>query len=242
VFLAGGVSAVVLLVGLGAAGAIAASRAFSPNDESKAVLEDAAGQLGVTPAELSDALEQALKNRIDEAVKSGKLSKEQGARLKERLDSGEVPLFAGPGLFRGPALGLHRFGPGWGRFHFGFGSRSMKGFDLLEVAADYLGMSEADLRVALRDETLAAIARDREKSVDGLVKALVAAEEKAIDEAVADGRITKAHASEIKSKLAEHLDALVRGELRRGDGPHRRFWPGSGFPRGPPGLFGGPRD
>ena len=108
---------------------------------------------------------------------------------------------------------------------------------MLETAAAYLGMSEADLREALQDKTLAEIAKDKGKSVDGLVKALVAAEEKTIDEAAADGRITKAQASEIKSRLAEHTNALVNGELRHGDRPHRRFWPGSGFPRGPPGSI-----
>ena len=45
-------------------------------------------------------------------------------------------------------------------------------------------MSEAELREALQDKTLAEIAKDKGKSVDGLVKALVAAEEKTIDEAV----------------------------------------------------------
>ena len=188
------------------------------------------------PKELSDALKQALKNRIDDAVDSGKLTEEQAKRLKERIDSDEFPLLVGPGF------GFRGFGPGLGHR---FGRRSatvtQRGFAVLETAAAYLGMSEADLREALQDKTLAEIAKDKGKSVDGLVKALVAAEEKTIDEAAADGRITKAQASEIKSRLAEHTNALVNGELRHGDRPHRRFWPGSGFPRGPPGSFGGPR-
>ena len=44
---------VVLVAGLGAAGAVAASRILSPNDESKAVIDDAAAQLGVRPKALS---------------------------------------------------------------------------------------------------------------------------------------------------------------------------------------------
>ena len=116
-----------------------------------------------------------------------------------------------------------------------------RAFAVLEPAATYLGMSEADLREALEDKTLAEIAKEKGKTVDGLVRAIVAAEENTIDEAVADGRITKAQASEIKSRLAEHVKALVNGELRNRERPQRRLWPGSGFPRGPPGLFGGPR-
>ena len=96
-FGAGGAAAVVLIVGLGAAGAVAASRILSPNDESKAVIDDAAAQLGVKPQELSDALEQALKNRIDEAVDAGRLTEEQGKRLKDRIDGEEYPLLLGPG-------------------------------------------------------------------------------------------------------------------------------------------------
>ena len=56
-----GVSGVTLVIaGLGAAGAIAASDLFSPGEESKAIIDDAASQLGVEPSELSDALKQAL--------------------------------------------------------------------------------------------------------------------------------------------------------------------------------------
>ena len=235
-FVGGGVAAAVLVVALGAAGAVAASRVLSPGDGSKAVIDDAAAQLGVKPKELSDALKQALKNRIDDAVDSGKLTEEQAKLLKERIDSHEFPLLVGPGL------GPRGFAPGFNhRFGLPLGDGPQRGFAFLEKAAAYLGMSEADLREALQDKTLAEIAKDKGKSVDGLVKALVAAEEKTIDEAAADGRITKAQASEIKSRLAEHTKALVNGELRHGDRPHRRFWPGSGFPRGPPGSFAGPR-
>lgn len=238
-FLAGGMAAVVLVVGLGAAGAVAASRVLSPNDASKAVIDDAAAQLGVQPEELSDALKQALENRIDEAVDAGRLTEEQGKELKERIDADDYPLLFGHGgLGLGPAFGgRDGFGP-----RDGFRGAHRGHFAILEPAAAYLGMSEAELREALQDKTLAAIAKEKGKSVDGLVKAIVAAQEKAIDEAVADGRITKAQASEIKTKLAEHVTALVNGELRHGDAPHSRFWPGSGSPRAPPGTFGdGPR-
>jgi uncharacterized protein YidB (DUF937 family) len=236
--LAGGAAAGALLVGLGAAGAIAASHVLSPSDESKAVIDDAAAQLGVKPAELSEALKQALKNRVDEAVDAGKLTKEQGKELKERIDSDGYPLLFG-GLFGsgGPGFGLHR---GFGFHHHGFGPRG--GFGFLDTAASYLGVSEADLRGALEDQTLAEIAKEKGKSVDGLVKAIVAAQEKKIDQAVADGRITKAQATELEARLSDRVEALVNGELHRGDGPSRHgFFPGSGFPRGPPPAFGGPR-
>ena len=174
-FIAGVAAIATVVAGLAAAGAVAASKALSPSEESKAVIEDAAGQLGIEPDKLSGALEQALKNRIDAAVEAGRLTKEQADALKQRIDSGDgVPLFGG-------------LGPGPGRpegGHFGH-------FGNLEAAAAYLGLTEAELREELADKTLAQIAKDQGKSVDGLVKKLVAAAENAIDEAVQDGRITQ---------------------------------------------------
>src|SRR4029079_4137619 len=94
-FIAGGAAAVVFLVAVGAAGAVAASRALSPSDGRRAVIDDAAAQLGVKPKELSDALKQALKNRIDDALDSGMLTEEQAKQLKQRIDFVELPLFTG---------------------------------------------------------------------------------------------------------------------------------------------------
>jgi hypothetical protein len=70
----------------------------------------------------------------------------------------------------------------------------------------------------------------------------VAGQGKRIDEAIADGRITKAQATELKAGLSDRVEALVNGELHHRGGPNRHwFLPGSGFPRGPPPAFGGPR-
>ena len=230
-FAAGAVGITLLVAGLGAAGAIGASYVLAPSEESKAVIDDAASQLGVESSELSAALKQALKNRIDEAVEDDRLTEEQADELEERIDASEYPLLGGLGLF---GHGLHG-GPGFGRIgHFG-GT-----FALLDTAASYLGMSEAELRQELRDKTLAEIAEEQGKAAAGLVQQLVATQTKRIDEAVTDGRITGEQATELKAKLDERMEALVNGELRRAhDGERHRFWPGSGSPRAPP-EFGGP--
>src|SRR4026208_1098340 len=126
-FVGGGVAAVVLVVALGAAGAVAASRVLSPGGGSKAVIDDAAAQLGVKPKELSDALKQALENRIDDAVESGKLTEEQAKLLKERIASDASPLLAGPGL------GPRGFAPGFNhRFGLPLGDGPQRGFVFLE--------------------------------------------------------------------------------------------------------------
>ena len=222
-FGAGAAAIALLVAGLGAAGAIAGSRMLSSNDESRAVIDDAAAQLGVEPAELSDALKEALKNRIDEAVDDGRLSEERADELKERIDSSEYPRLGlfGRGHHDGLRLGLGRFA-------------------LLEAAASYLGMTEAELREALEDQTLAEIAEEQGKTAAGLVQQLVATQTKRIDEAVDDGRITQEQATELKAGLRDRMQDLVDGELRwRGNGERHRFWHGSNSPRGPP-FFGPP--
>ena len=222
-FAAGAAGIALLVAGLGAAGAVAASRILAPSEESKAVIDDAAAQLGVEPSALSDALKQALKNRIDDAVEAGRLNKEQADELKEQIDANEYPLLFGRGGHGGP----------------GFGHDAR--FEVLATAASYLGLTEAQLREELQGKTLGEIAKEQGKTPAGLVQQLVATQTKRIDEAVADGRLTDAQATELKANLEEHVQALVNGELRGpGDERHPRFWPGSGSPRAPPSLGGPP--
>jgi hypothetical protein len=179
------ITVVAALSVLVAGAAFAATRALSPQQESQAVIDDAAKQLGVQPDELSDALKQALKNRVDAA---------------------DAPLF---GLGPGPGFREHRV----------LGSVPAK----LEAAARYLGMTQEELRRALEDgKTLAQVARDRNKSVDGLVDALVAPAEQKLAWAVEEGRLTEAEKTEMLSRLREHLTEVVNGR------PPRLFHPGPG--------------
>jgi len=226
IYVAGVAGVTFVVAGLGAAGAIAASDLFSPSEESKAVIDDAASQLGVEPSELSDALKQALKNRVDEAVDAGRLTKEQAKELKERIDADSYPLLFG----RGGHGGLGGLG--------GFGRHGH--VDVLETAAAFLGMTRAELREELEDKSLAEIAREKGKTAAGLVQQLVATQTKRIDEAVADGRLTDDQATGLKADLEERMESLVNDRPHRlGDRGQSRFWPGSGSARAPP-FFGGP--
>jgi hypothetical protein len=132
---------------VGAGGALAAAK-LSPQEESKAVVEDAAKQLGVEPAELTAALKQALKNRVDAAVEAGQLTEAQGEQLKQHIDEDDFPALGG-------ALFGHR-GPGHHALH---AARIA-----LDTAATYLGVTEAELRAELRDgKSLAEVAADEGK-------------------------------------------------------------------------------
>ena len=194
------VGAVVLAA---AAGGGAIATAATPQEESDALLNDVAEELGVEPGRLGEALRQAYENRLDEAVEAGELSADDAAELRERLRAGELPLLRG----------LHG-----ARGHHGLHFRAA-GFD---AAASYLGVTLEELRESLRDgDTLAEIAVEEGKSVDGLVDALVAEAKEELDAAVEAGRLTPAARDELFDGLEERITAVVNGERPAFDG-HRR--------------------
>jgi polyhydroxyalkanoate synthesis regulator phasin len=219
------------VAGLAVAGGGAAIAASQTDSPSLSFFDSVAKHLGISPEELEDATKAAAVDQVDQALEEGRITEEQADELKARIDADEFPLLGGPGML---GRGVHG-GPGFGHFgHFGH-------FELLETAASYLGLTEAELREALEDKTLAEIAEEQGKTASGLVQELVATQTKRIDEAVADGRITEEQATELKAELSERMQELVNGELRaRGDGERHRFWPGAGSPRAPPSFFGGP--
>ena len=191
----------------GSGGAVAATQ-LSPSEESAAIVDDAARQLGVTPERLSDALRQAFTKRIDDAVEDGRLSQEEALRLQERLEAGELPLVSGP-LLKSPRFGHRGFGHA---LHFGLG-----------VAAAYLGVTEAQLREALRGgRSLADVARAEGKPVGGLVDALVREQTARLDEAVQENKLTRARRDEIASRLRNRVERMVEAEPLRG---RRSFGP-----------------
>jgi hypothetical protein len=216
------VAATVAIVAGGAL-ATAAGNSSSPSG----FVQSLAKHLGISTEKLQDAAKAAAIDQVDAALAAGEITKEQADALKERIKSGETPLFFGPGFrhggpgafgfgfgFRGP----DRFGPlgpgGFG-FHFHhFGS-------LLSAAAEYLGISEAELRTELRSgSSLADVAKAKGKSTDGLTKALHDAVKKDLDAAVKAGRITQAQADEALARFDEHADELIAKA------------PGSGRPMG----------
>lgn len=215
---AAGVAA--LAVGGTGVGIAATKMAHSPGAENKAIVDATAKNLGIAPSKLTAALEKALEDRVDAAVASGRLTKQQGDELKQRIESGDIPFFAGPGL------GLeHRFG-GPGMFHRG-----------LDAAASYLGLTEAQLASKLESgKTLAQVAKDQGKSVDGLESALVKDAQAKLDQAVKDGRLTKAQEQQMLSDLEQHVADLVNG--KRPDRPRFELHRGFGLDRqGPPPAF-----
>jgi hypothetical protein len=182
------------LVGGGVGGAIAATSDTTPQTEKTAFLADAAGRLGVEPGKLEDALKQAALDRVDAAVKDGRLTHAEADAIKAHISSGD-------------------FGPGFGLFAPGFGEHVGVAFGL-DAAASYLGLSAAQLRTDLESgKTLAQVAAAQGKSADGLKQALVADARSHLEQAVEDGRITVAQEQQMLNDLSSHLDGILTGTL-----------------------------
>ena len=214
------IAAALLLVAAGAAvsGALAAG-AFDPSAERQAYLDDAAKRLGVDSSKLEDALKAAAIDRIDAALAAGRITKDQAQAMKDAITSGKLPSgLAGPGL-------------GFAFHHRGIGLRHG---DVLGAAASYLGLSESDLQNQLsQGKSLADVAKDKGKSVDGLKQALLSAIQSDLDQAVKDGRLTSSQRDRLFLDLKSHLDGLVTTPA---SGPHvfggARGWGGTHFAPG----------
>lgn len=203
--LAGLVGAVAVAGGGGLALAASQEGAGSPTEFLNAV----ARHLGVTPQELEDATKAAAVDQVNAALEDGRITEEQAAELKERIEAGDVPPFFGPGFFggfHGPPHGL---------------------FDKLSAAAEFLGLEEAELRDRLHDgQSLADVAEAENKSVDGLKQAILAEAKADLDAAVSDERLTREQADRFYERLQASIDEIVTNTFddRRG----RHFFRGPG--------------
>jgi hypothetical protein len=173
----------------GGGAALAADKLSSSDNEGQAVIDDAAQRLNVTPSALSDALKKALEDRVDAAVAAGRITKTEGDELKQRIESSGFPLFFGH--------------PGYGEHHL---------FGGLDAAASYLGVTEDALRSELESgKTLAQVAQEKGKSVDGLVQTLYDDAKQHLDAAVSAGKLTQSDENTILSDLKQHITDLVDG-------------------------------
>lgn len=205
----------MVLVGSGVA--LASSGVFDPAESRQDILDRAAGNLGVAPDDLEGALESAAIAQIDERLEAGEITEDQAAALKSAVERGGYPFLGGG--FRGPG------GPG------GFGGPPM-GMDIFDTAAEYLGLSMDELREQISaGQTLSEIAQESDKSVEGLIDALVGEQQASLDDAVEEGRIADEMRDRILDGLEERVDDIVRDGFGGMEPPGGRF---DGF-RGSPG-------
>jgi hypothetical protein len=197
------------VAGLAVAGggtAIAASQADSP---ASSFFDSVAEHLGISSEELEDATKAAALDQVDQALEQGRITEEQAEELRSRIESGEGPGLFGPGLFGFRGHGGPDGVDGPGADHsFPFLH------DKLSPAAEYLGLTEAELFEQLREgKSLAEVAEAEGKPVAGLKQAILDGAKSALDEAVANERLTQAQADAVYERLQGFIDELVNGSL-----------------------------
>ena len=201
-----------LAIAGGAGGALAATK--GSDNERKAFLDDAAKRLNVSPEALTKALQGAFFDRLDAAVKAGKLTQPQADAIKKRVQQGAGIPFLGPGpRGRGPRSPA--------------GASSALGPEAPSSAAStrppkYLGLTRAQLRQRVESgKSLAQVAADQSKPLAGLKDALKAA--------------ARGQARRRGDRQAAHRGAGA-ADSRRPRPAHRRARPARRGRRSSPGL------
>ncbi len=178
---------IAVAVAVLALGVVAISGAAADEDDGLvgSFLAKVAEKLGVSEDELKTAIDEARDETIDEAVDEGRLTEEQGERLRE-----------GNFFFRGLHGGI------W-RAH----------FDVMKNAADVLGMTRADLMEQLADgNSLAELAEAQGMSVDDFKAALLDKIKAQLDEMVSDGDLTQDQADDFYQHTEGMIDGIVNAE------------------------------
>lgn len=181
-----------------------------------AYLARLAQELGISQQDLEGALTRTALAMLDQAVADGRISEDEAAKIRQRIESGDlVPI--GPGF--GIRHGGHMFAKG---FHLGV--------ELSDLAS-FLGVDEQVVTDGLRNgQSLAQIAEASGKSRDELRAHLLSQLDERLSKAVADGDITQAQADERRTEAESHIDDLIDregfpGPVFHHDGPRGGFAP-----------------
>jgi hypothetical protein len=196
-------------------------------------LNDVAHRLNVTPDQLRAALKGALIDRINQAVKDGRLTQAEANAIEQRISQGQLPFGFGGGGPGGPGFAHPGFGGP------GFGGRPFRDTEL-GAAAGYLGLTDVQLFDQLRNgKSLAQVAKDRGKTTAGLEQAMTAPFKARLDKAVSASRITKSQEQAILQRFQSRLDKSVNNTGPKFGFRHGGRWAPAG-PGAGPGGFQGP--
>jgi len=166
---------------------------------------DFARHLGVSPAKVRDAYQAAVVDRVEAAVRAGRLTRAQADALEARIRShGAEPFGVGP-----PA-------GGFGQRPFGHdGPFERHGPSPFAAVATYLGISDDAVRKALGSgQTLAKLAAAKGKTVAGLEGAMTAQLRARLAAGVKAGRLTDDQSARTLAAFTAHLDDVVRHGFR----------------------------
>ena len=171
------------------------------------LVQKVAAKLGKTEDQVRSAIIAAKQEMVDDAVKAGRLTQQQGDAIKQRIQQS------------GGLGGLHAGGPGGRR---GGPGGPMRGA-IASTAEQYLGLKPEELRAQLQaGKSLADITRERGKDLNTLKAQLAAAMKSRIDAAVTAGRLPKDRADAMKADVDKRVDKIVNRKFGQGAGPGQR--------------------
>jgi hypothetical protein len=182
------VVAMVAILGVAAVGVVAYAQEATTGssavwDFGQKVKEAIAGALGISVEKYEETVTAAEKQVLADAVAAGQITQEQADRMQKRLDEG--------GGFGFPGMG---HGPG-----------EMKSV-LLTVAAEKLGMTEAELRTELQSgKSITDVAKEKGVDTQVISDAYLAQIKADLDAQVAAGTLTQAEAD---ARLQQKTEAL----------------------------------
>lgn len=205
------VLAVVAAVSIGAGVAVAAD---DEKPKRSTFVEAVAAKLGVPPEKLQEAIKAVVTERaaarteranakIDEAVKAGKLTAEQAAKLKERLAQ------FGQRIQSGKGFGFGKFGK-VGKRAKGAKAGSAAKIGTRSALADALGIDPEKIREGLKSgKTFAQIAQESGKTAADVKAAL----KKTVDDKIAKitekKKLTDEQVAKYREKLDQWIDKVV---------------------------------
>lgn len=201
---------IVVLAGVMLAGTVvgivAAQTDSDPAQPVSNFLSRFAENLGISPEELTTTVQQTQLELVDERVAAGDLTEEEAAGIRERIESGEGPLFGGR-----------------------HGSRGGCGMQIEQVA-EFLGLTSEEVIAAKQEgQSLAQIAEANGVSSDELAAFLLSQIEERVADALAEGKIDQARADEVLENAPERIDQKINRTGTSGEGSFGRFQP-SRFP------------
>ena len=186
------------------------SSAGTPNKVST-FINDLAKNLGTSVSTLQTALKQTETQQVQNLQTAGKITSSTASKIEKRIQAGNgMPMFG--------------MGPGFGR-GFGPGGMAPGPVNVLQTAASYLGLTQAQLRTDMQSgKSLNAIANAQSgTSASGLQAALIAAAQTALGKQVTAGTITSAQE---QTRLAGFEKNLTNILSRTGEMGHEGMWRG----------------
>jgi uncharacterized protein YidB (DUF937 family) len=200
-------------------------------------IADVAKAHNVDEQKVIDAIVATHTKAIDQAVTDGKLTQARADQMKTDLATRVKSHVEQAGMPAG------RSGPRGGPAADGVNRPND-----VAIAASTIGVSESDLRTALQNnQSIADVAKAHNVDEQKVIDAISAADTKAIDQAVTDGKLTQTQADQMKSNLPAHVkDEVERtgmpgpgGPGGHGPGGHGHGFGGPGGPGGQPPADGG---